>query len=117
MLPKDNRLKNKKDFERIFKLGKSYKEDFLYLKLIKNNLKNSRFGFIVSSKVSKKAVIRNQIRRRLRELVRIMLPEIKKKIDAVIIIKPNLKIIDFWELEKKIKKLFKKAGIMTENKK
>ena len=112
MLPKINRLKKKKDFEKILEKGKGYKEDFLYIKVIGNNLKNSRFGFIVSKKFSKKAVVRNKIRRRLRGLIKIKLSNLKKGIDAAITVGPGLEISDFQDLEEKISRLFKKAGII-----
>ena len=111
MLPVRNRLKKKKDFERIFKEGQGFKQGFLYLKIKKNNLKSSRFGFIVSKKFAKKAVIRNKIKRRLRELIKIKLPEIKKGIDGIIIVIPGLKTTDFRQLEEIINKLFKKAKL------
>ena len=112
MLPETNRLKKEKDFEKLFKKGKAYKEDFLSLRVVKNNLKDSRFGFIVSNKFSKKAVVRNNIKRRLRSLIRAKMPDIKKGIDAAIIVIPGLEIDNFWELEEKINKLFEKAGIL-----
>lgn len=111
MLPKRNRLKKNKDFENVFKKGQGFKEDFLYLKIKKNNLESSRFGFVVSKKFSQKATARNKIKRRLRELVKVKLPKIKKGIDGVIIIMPGFKINDFWELEEIINKLFEKANI------
>jgi len=111
MLPVRNRLKKKKDFERIFKEGQGFKQGFLYLKIKKNNLESSRFGFIVSKKFAKKAVIRNKIKRRLRELIKIKLPEIKKGIDGIIIAIPGLKTTDFQQLEEIINKLFKKAKL------
>ena len=111
MLPKENRLKKNKDFERVFKTGKGYKENFLFLKITKNNLETSRFGFIVSKKFSKKAVIRNKVKRQLRELVKARLPKIKKGIDGIILIIPNFENKDFWEIEETINKLFKKADI------
>lgn len=112
MLSWANRLKKKKDFERVFKRGKGFKENFLYLKIKKSNLKSSRFGFMVSKKFSKKAATRNKIKRRLSELVRIKLPLIKKGIDGVIVVMPGLEINDFWELEEIINKLFKKANLI-----
>jgi ribonuclease P protein component len=112
MLPKTLCLKNKKDFEKVFKIGSGFKEDFLYLKFAKNNLKNSRFGFVVSKKFSNKAVVRNKIKRRLRSLIEINLDKIKKGVDCIIIVRPGLEITDFWDLEKKIDKLFKKARIL-----
>lgn len=111
MLPKQNRLKKRKDFEKVFKQGRGFKEDFLFLKVIENNLEVSRFGFLVSQKVSKKAVVRNKIKRRLRELLKTKLPEIKKGIDGVLIALPGLEDRDFWELEKILTKLLEKAGI------
>lgn len=112
MLPPINRLKKKKDFDKIFQKGKGHKENFLYLKTINNNLKISRFGFITSKKFSSKATMRNKIKRRLREIIRVKLPYIKKGMDGVIIVMPGLEINDFWELEEIINKLLKKAGLI-----
>ncbi|MFC1663537.1 ribonuclease P protein component [Patescibacteria group bacterium] len=112
MLPKINRLKKKKEFEKIFSKGKGFKEDFLFLKTAKNNLKTNRFGFVVSQKVSKKAVVRNKIKRRLRELIKLKLPQIKSGIDVLLVVNPGLETKDFWEVEEIINRLFKKAGII-----
>ena len=114
MLPKVNRLKRKKDFERVFKKGQGFKEDFLFLKIARNNLKSSRFGFVVSKNFSKKATLRNKIKRRLRELVRINLNKIKKGIDGVLVANPGLETKDFWEIEEVVNKLFKKAKLINE---
>ena len=62
MLSQQNQLKKKKDFEKVFKKGKGFKEDFLVLIFKKNNLNQSRFGFIVSKNFSKKANLRNKIK-------------------------------------------------------
>jgi len=111
LLPLKNRLKKKKDFERIFKSGKGIKEDFLFLKWAPNNLKISRFGFMVGKKISKMATLRNKIRRRLREQVRLRLPKIKKGIDGILVANPGLETRDFWEMEETLNKLFEKAKL------
>jgi ribonuclease P protein component len=113
MLPTANQLKKKKDFERIFKKGKGFKEDFLYLKVAPNNLEVSRFGFVTSKKFSANATARNKTKRRLRELIKTNLPDIKKGVDAVIVAMPGLKINDFWELEPLVRSLCEKAGIIN----
>lgn len=113
MLPKANRLKREKDIERVFKEGESFKEDFLILKTVKSNLKNSRFAFIVSQKVSKKAALRNKIRRRLSELARLKIKNIKKGMDLVLLATPGLEEKDFWEIEETINKIFAKAKIYS----
>lgn len=112
MLPKLNRLKKKKDFEAVFKQGKGFKEDFLYLKIKKNNLKTKRFGLVVGKNFSKKAVLRNKIKRKLSEIIRLKMDKIQKGIDGVIVVYPGLEKRSFQELEEKINKLFKKASII-----
>ena len=81
MLSRKNRLKKKKDFEQVFRRGETLKEGFLTLKLAKNNLKVTRFGFVISLKVSKKASLRNKIRRRLRAIAKTKIPQIKTGFD------------------------------------
>jgi ribonuclease P protein component len=112
MLIKRNRLCKKKDFERVLKKGKGLKEDFLILKMAKNNLSQSRFGFIVGTKISKKAVLRNKLKRRLRELVRGKIEKIKKGFDIIFITQPGLENRDFWELEEILNKIFSRAKLL-----
>ena len=109
MLPKINRLKNKKDIGRVLKNGKGFKDGFLILKVIKNNFKNPRFTSIVSHKVSRKASLRNKIRRKLSELVRIKIKRVKEGVDLILIAVPGLEEKDFWEINETINKLFQKA--------
>ena len=116
MLPKQHRLKKKKDFEKVFKEGKGLKEDFLILKFMKNNLKNSRFGIMVSQKISKKAFIRNKIKRRIKALIHLKLPKIKESLDLVFIALSGLENQDFWEIEATIDKIFTRAKILKHQK-
>jgi ribonuclease P protein component len=107
--PSTNRLRKKKDIERVFGGGKRFKEGLLILKINKNTLSQTRFGFIVSQKVSKKAVLRNKIKRRLREIVREKGKFFKKGLDILLIACPGLEKKDFWEIDETLDKLFKKA--------
>jgi len=107
MLSQKNRLKKEKDFEAVFKQGRSFKQGQLVLRARNNKLKSSRFGFVVNKKFSKKAVERNKIKRRLREIIKTRISKIKKPSDAIIIVMPKMNN-DFQELEKTIDKLFKK---------
>lgn len=108
MLPLKNRLKKNRDFQQIFKKGQFLREDFLTLKILPNGLKNSRFGFIISAKVSKKAVFRNKIKRWLKTAILLYLNKIQKPVDIIIIVKPGLEIKNFQEVKKTIDKIFKK---------
>lgn len=113
MLSDRNRLKKKKDFEKVLREGRSFREDFLILKIRKNKSKKLRFGFVVSQKVSKKAVVRNKIKRRLREAIKERIKEINKNLDIILITLPKAEKKEFQEVKRVIEKLFKKAGITT----
>ena len=113
MLPKINRLKKEKDFERVFKEGYSVREDPLFFKFAKNNLKVSRFGFVASKNFFKKATLRNKIVRRLREIVKRKLPEIKKGVDGVLMARSGIEVKSFRQVELEVEKLFKKAKIVN----
>ncbi len=109
MLPKANRLKKSKDFEQVFKKGRFFKENFLSLKVVPNSFKNSRFGFVVSQKVSKKAVIRNKIKRWLRAAILLRIKKIEitqKPMDIIIIVNSGSKIKNFQEIKETINKIF-----------
>ncbi len=113
MLSKKNRLTKKKDFEAVFKNSKTFKQGFLVLKTAKNNLGINRFGFVVSLKVSKKAVVRNRVKRRLRETVKLEIKNNNKKegIDAIFISLPEIERKSFSEIKEGAIKLLKKSGI------
>lgn len=112
MLCKINRIKKKKDFEVIFKKGKSFKNSFLLFKTLPNNLKDTRFGFVVSNKVSKKAVVRNKIRRRMGEVIRLNLNDIKKGIDVVIVVLPGFEKKDFTETKEVLNKILRELNLI-----
>jgi len=105
MLPKIYRLKKKDDFARVFHQKRSFKELFLILKKRPNDLNCSRFGIIVSSKISKKATVRNRIRRIISEIVRLNLTGIKKSQDMVFITMPGIDKKNYKEIEENVKKL------------
>jgi ribonuclease P protein component len=107
MLPKINRIKKKKDFELIFKKGASFKSPSFILKVLKTSLEYSRFGFVVSQKVSKKAVERNKIRRRLSEIVKKQ--KIKPGLDLVFISLASAKNKDFLNFKKETEDILIKA--------
>lgn len=112
MLPKKFRLIKKRDFNRVHKFGEFFCQDFLAIKLIKNNQKILRFGFLVSLKISKKATVRNKIKRRLRESVRLKLKKIKSGFDIVIFVRPEIAKKDYWEIDGAINKILGKAKLL-----
>lgn len=112
MLSQLNRLKTDRDFQRIFKSGRFVSGSFLTLKFSLNKLPASRFAFVVGVKVSKRAVKRNLLRRRMREIVRKRLPDIKTGFDAVLMAKPEALKLDFPQLESEVRRTLIKSGLL-----
>jgi ribonuclease P protein component len=112
VLEKKYRLTKKKDFKRVFVQGRIFGALFSAVKIKKNNLPCSRFGFVVSLKISKKAVERNKIRRRLQEAIRLNLSKIKKGVDVAVIAKPGIKGKQYGEIEEDLIAALDKAGII-----
>ncbi|MFH1392189.1 MAG: ribonuclease P protein component [bacterium] len=84
--------------------------DFLYLKYKPNTLQENRFRIIVSLKVSKKAVIRNKIRRRIKEILRQL--ELKTGYDIVVITNKEIINKSFREIKEKILFLLRQKTLM-----
>lgn len=111
MLPRKYKLKKDNDFKKVFKGGQYFQKDFIKIRLLKNNLKISRFAFIVGLKISKKAPQRNKIRRQLEELIHLKLNQIKQGFDMVIMVNPEIIEKNYQEIEKTLFFLLNKANI------
>jgi ribonuclease P protein component len=118
MLPKNNRIRKKKDFEKIFKNSKNFKNSIFILKAVKNDLGLNRFGFVISQKVSKKAVVRNKVRRRLTEIMKIEInniflgTQIKNGVDLVLIGLPGIEKKEFFEMKEAIREALIKTKLV-----
>jgi len=111
MLAKKYKLKKKNDFKSVFKKGRFYGNSFLSVKISKNDLKISRFAFVVGLKISKKAVVRNKIKRLLSAVIKFHLAEIKTGFDIVFLPNPDIVEKDYKDIEKVINNLFKQANL------
>lgn len=113
MLPRPHRLTKDKDFKRIFKQGKGFREQILVLKTIDNSLKKSRFGFIVSNKISKRATVRHKIKRRLRKIISLRINNITKGKDVILVAQPGMAEKTYQEIEKVMTRLLIKARLIS----
>ncbi|EKE20266.1 MAG: Ribonuclease P protein component [uncultured bacterium] len=112
MLPLKNRLKRREDFARTFSKGAYAGYDGLSIKYASNSLDQSRIGFPVGKNYSKKAVVRNRVRRILREVCGEHLTNLKPGFDIIVMIKPQYKNLEFQLAVAELKKVFQKANLL-----
>lgn len=108
MLPRKYKLKRDNDFKKVFKEGKYQQKDFIKIRFLKNNLDISRFAFMVGLKVSKKAIQRNKIRRRLEEIIQKRINQIKPGFDLVVMVSPIILEKKYQEIEEALASLLEK---------
>ncbi|PXW89808.1 ribonuclease P protein component [Streptohalobacillus salinus] len=101
-MKKGYRLKSDEDFQNVFKRGKSFANRQLVLYYLpKKDADHFRIGLSVSKKVGN-AVVRNRIKRYLRQAFLELEPEIKEQFDFVVIARMPMKTIDFHETKKSL---------------
>jgi ribonuclease P protein component len=112
MLPPANRLKKERDIKQVLASKNSHRSAMLACKAAPNGLAVSRFCFVVSRRVSSKAVVRNKVKRRLRAAVSALLSRVKPGWDCVVIADPRVPSSNFQDLAAALEKLFLAAKIV-----
>lgn len=111
MLSKKRRI-NKDLFEEIIKQGKNIHSDDICLRYVKNGNDVSRFSFVISSKICKKAVGRNLFKRRGRHIIKKIEKDVADGFVCAFFAKKGAIEIPFVELEKQIISLLNKAKVL-----
>ena len=107
---KERCLTKAKDFALVRLKGRSWPERRLVLMARANGLKVSRVGFAVGRRTGK-AVVRNRIKRRLREVVR--LTPVQDGWDIVLVARKDASTADFHVLSRSVIALYRRAGILA----
>ena len=123
MLPQEYRLTKMKDFEILFKEGKFYNSSLLQAKIWQiepgkyprrqYSIEDLKIGFVVSTKIAKRAVARNRLKRQMREVVRLLLKDNKLNTGFMILFMAKKECTgkEYGEIEKSVVEVLKKAGV------
>ena len=129
-LPKAHRLRNRHHFNRLFQRGKRFASSHLKLVAIKgtDNPKISEskrggepiivvplpscLGISVSQKVSKRAVVRNRIKRQLRAAFLSLMPLVAPGWHLVLVVKPSAVQCDYHQFLQELEQLLVKAKVL-----
>ena len=104
-----HRLTTSKQFSQVHRQGLSIANRLLVVRVLANGLDHSRFGFLVSKRIGN-AVVRNQVKRRLREVVR--LAPVKPGWDAVFIARRDINQADFQQLKQAAENLLRRTQLV-----
>ena len=117
MLNYKNRIKKPREFSSIYKQNQRYFCDYFTLLIQYKSFEIKvppRFGFVVSKKVGN-AVMRNNVKRKLREIIRLLLKEnkLKSNFDAVFIAKDRITSIDYANLTAQVEVALQKLNLLN----
>jgi ribonuclease P protein component len=107
---REQHLRKSSDFATAYREGRSFPSRLLVIRPRANGLPHNRYGFVTSRAVGK-AVVRNKVRRRLREVVR-SLP-LKDGWDVVVIARRSAGDATYRELRESLASLLARAGVMA----
>ena len=108
-------LKKNSDFRRLYARGKSAATPCLVLYARPNKRGENRLGYTVSTKLGH-AVVRNRVRRRLREIVRLNEPALKQGWDMVLVARGRSVNAPYRKLNASFLDACNKLGLLEESK-
>ena len=104
-------LKENYEFRRMYQRGKSAVSGSMVVYCRKNKKGLSRLGITVSTKLGK-AVVRNRVRRRLRELYRLNKSEMKQGYDVILVGRGRAITAPFSKMQRQYAAALKELGLM-----
>jgi len=104
-----HRLRQRRDFAAAYRRGKQYRGDLIVLRAVRNDGPLTRFGFSVGRAVGN-AVVRNRVKRRLREAAR-SLP-VESGWDVVVNARQGAASARYSELKDQLCELLSKARLL-----
>lgn len=104
------RLRRSADFERVRSQGRSWYHSFLAISVAPNMLSHNRYGFVASRRLGS-AVVRNRVRRILREVVRLSEPRLKTGFDITFVARNEIVTQPYSMIKDALDELFRRANL------
>ncbi|KGX93675.1 ribonuclease P [Pontibacillus halophilus JSM 076056 = DSM 19796] len=115
-MKKNYRIKKNEEFQYVFKRGTSFANRQLVLYYVKKEDQHHfRVGLSVSKKIGN-AVMRNQIKRYLRQAFQELDPFLKQHYDLVVIARKPTNQMDFHEIKKSLTHVLTKTHLLKKKK-
>jgi ribonuclease P protein component len=112
--PKSNRLLKRREFLRVYEGGTRHTDRLIWIYVLETNqAESARVGITIPRKVGK-AVRRNKLRRRIREIWRRLQHRLKPGMDIVINCGTQTAKLNFSQLQTRLENLLTTAGLLTD---
>jgi ribonuclease P protein component len=102
-------LRRRVDFDRVFQQGRHNSGKLMAVRCVPNDVTLSRFAFAIPKRVGG-AVVRNRVRRRLREILRAS--SVREGFDVVISVRPDAASSGFDALRQELTTLLKRSRLL-----
>jgi ribonuclease P protein component len=106
-------LTRPQDFAALQERGTIRSHPLLSARVLRTDLGTTRFG-LATSRALGSAVVRNRIRRKLREAIRSMLPSVRPGWDVLVIARPAIVAADHGAIGITLARLLRRAGVLAE---
>ena len=106
-----SRLRKTADFAAVWSEGRSKVDRLFVARVRPNGLGVTRFGFSVSKRIGN-AVVRNRVKRRLREVTRAT--AVEAGFDIVIVARNGAADVEFGRIERSIRNLLRRSGVLRQ---
>jgi ribonuclease P protein component len=114
MLTSANRFHGGRDIQHAYKQAKMYRSRYFGVRVLEKNNDTFRAVVVVSKKISKSAVTRNRIRRRLYELLRTHRDATRKSHVIVNVYDASLAIMPTEAVQAEFLRILSKAGLLAQ---
>jgi len=130
-LPQPNRLRHWRDFQVVYQKGIRRSGRYLTLRCLRQRTSAgntategtlrsreesklpTRIGISISQKVSKKAVVRNRIKRQIRAILRQLLPRISPGWQVVVGVRPGAQECEYGQFLRELEQLLAEAEVLN----
>jgi len=121
-LPKPHRLRHRKDFSAVYQDGRRFKGRHFALIVLPSRHEKlregsqsaspSQIGISISQKVSKRAVIRNRIKRQVQGVFQAFLPRLKPGLKLVVTVRSSAVGCEYKEFLQELEELLHRAEVL-----
>lgn len=110
-MQKKYRLRQRSDFNKVYRFGRSVaNRQFVIYKMPHRGIEHFQVGISISKKIGH-AVLRNRLKRQIKEIIRLEAQHIKRQVQFIVIVRNQAVSLNYDGLQKSLIHILKKARL------